>query len=983
MKYVFYFTFGLILSIGTLMAQVVSDFTDNAENWRSEGDGSFYWEETAGNPAPCFRVDDDATGDINYALAPPKFMGNWASGSTASDYVSADIFLHRSSGGYISNSFVFKIIGPGGEATAIQSAQPTLDAWTTYTAFLDPANWSVSGDWDLLLQQITAFIVTAEYINGDEYVRIDNVTLSITPEIIPIVPVICSDFDDGGYDGWSFVSTGGVSNTTFSGQPGRSIKISDGSGVSTAYPPVKYLGDWTQLDGYAAHIIMDVNISSHTGDPLIKEYLIRISGPDGSAKFLLSNESVAEAIHQWHTFIFPIDESYWIMESGTWDELLNWVDHMEIAIEFFDGTEVVWLDNFCVSNLPPTADFTVPSQIDFIGNPIQFMDKSQSGPSLWHWDFGDMQTSIQKNPMHTYQTSGIFDVKLKVGNHFGEDSIIKTELIEILAIDQCLKFEDNFDDNTIYPAYVFKNGTWSESNGQLRQSSNHYTSNDFLDGCFAVTGSFLWENYLLSCDIKSTDNDYIGFVFNWQDEQNMYMFLWDKEDGVRKLVKWVDGIEVILAEDDIPYITSQWYGFRILSDNGKIVVAIDGDEIFSVYDNTFTSGKAGLYCWGNQSAYWDNFRIECAASETLFIPTGWSGISTHVIPVSESMESLFNPVLSDLVILQNADGMFWPGQNINTLGAWDTHKGYQIKATDAFELTISGTKETNQTLQLATGWNLIPVISECNADVTELFQNVNVELVKEVAGTAVFWPEFEIYSLTLLEPGKAYFVLLGSEENITFPACNGLKQMSISRDIPEDLFGFEITKTAVTHTIAIPSKVLYTNDLLVNGYLIASNEDGVCYGATLLIGANTSITLFGDDPTTIIKDGYAEDEEITFKFIATPSEEEVELGISYDSQFDHSGMFLGNGMSVISDVTITTSTIRGVNIYPNPTQGMLTIDGLKESATISVFDAFENEIRQIEMLSSGTINLTNQAKGIYFIRVESEGQTYFQKLIIN
>lgn len=993
MKKVFYLTFGLILLTGTFRAQVVSNFSDNAENWRSEGDGSFIWEEGAGNPAPCFRVDDDATGDINYALAPSKFLGNWAGASPASDYVSADIFLHRTSGSYISNSFVFKIKGPGGEATAILNAQPALDTWTTYTAYLDPADWSVSGDWNLLLQQITGLVVRAEYINGDEYVRIDNVTLSLSPEIIPIVPVICSDFDDGGYDGWSFVSTGGVSNASFTGQPGRSLKISDGSGVSIAYPPAKYLGDWTQLDGYSAHIIMDINISSHSGSSMDNGYFIRISGPGGSATFPLNNESISEALSNWNTFVFPVDEAHWIMESGTWDDLLNWVDHMEMAIEFFDGTEVVWMDNFCISNLPPTADFAVSSQVDFIGNPIQFMDKSLSGPSSWLWDFGDMQTSTEKNPVHSYQTTGLFDVKLKASNHFGADSIIKTDLMEILAIDQCLKFEDNFNDNTIYPAWVFKNGTWGEVNGSLRQSSNHYTSNDYLDGCFAVTGSFLWENYLLSSEIMSSDNDYIGFVFNWQDEENMYMFMWSRQESIRKLVKWVDGIETVLAEDDILYDSNRWYAFNILSDNGKLVVAIDGDEVFSVYDYTYSSGKAGLYCWGNQSTYWDNFKIECAASETLLVPAGWSGISSYVIPLAESLESMFNSVLSDLTILQNAAGMFWPGQNVNTLGTWNTHEGYQVKLANDVELTISGTRESNKLLQLVAGWNLIPVLSECDVDVTDLFNGTNAGIVKEVAGTNIYWPEFGINTIGVLEPGKAYFVMMDEAAEITFPECGSLKH-----SVAPSLSGFQnlrgltpwqISKpTTQTHIIAIPA--MEVSGIQSGNIIGAFDETDNCFGLAVYKSQNNSITLFGDDPTSIEKDGFSEGENISFKLYNPSNKEEFDLKISYENRFDNSGLFYTNGMSVIKNLNFTglssmnkLSDLAEIIIYPNPTNGAFAVSGMPELSSLTIVDTYGNEIRDFKILNSGEIDLSDQPKGVYFIRIAYNSSVYFEKLILN
>ena len=120
--------------------------------------------------------------------------------------------------------------------------------------------------------------------------------------------------------------------------------------------------------------------------------------------------------------------------------------------------------------------------------------------------------------------------------------------IEVYDTEQCLKFADNFDDNDFHPAWSFKNGTWLESSQIMQQISNHYTSNNFLNGCFAMVGSLSWEDYFINCDFLSSDNDVIGFVFNYQDEQNMYMFRWGKQESERILSKFVNGVESILAE---------------------------------------------------------------------------------------------------------------------------------------------------------------------------------------------------------------------------------------------------------------------------------------------------------------------------------------------------------------------------------------------------------------------------------------------------
>jgi hypothetical protein len=152
----------------------------------------------------------------------------------------------------------------------------------------------------------------------------------------------------------------------------------------------------------------------------------------------------------------------------------------------------------------------------------------------------------------------------------------------------------------------------------MMQSGN-YSGTSYIDGCYAITGSPLWSDYFISAGLRSTDDDAIGLVFNVQDYQNMYMFLWRKQTSERTLYKWINGVATVLASDNIPYISNTWYQVKAGGYHGNIFLTIDGVEIFHVQDGTFTAGTAGMYCWGNQNGYWDNLMIECAIADSTTI----------------------------------------------------------------------------------------------------------------------------------------------------------------------------------------------------------------------------------------------------------------------------------------------------------------------------------------------------------------------------
>lgn len=76
----------------------------------------------------------------------------------------------------------------------------------------------------------------------------------------------------------------------------------------------------------------------------------------------------------------------------------------------------------------PTADFNVNSVCQ--GDNAAFMDQSTTTAGLitdWSWDFDDGGTSIAQTPLHTYNSSGNFDVQLIVEASNGcKDTIVKT-----------------------------------------------------------------------------------------------------------------------------------------------------------------------------------------------------------------------------------------------------------------------------------------------------------------------------------------------------------------------------------------------------------------------------------------------------------------------------------------------------------------------------------------------------------------------------
>jgi len=64
---------------------------------------------------------------------------------------------------------------------------------------------------------------------------------------------------------------------------------------------------------------------------------------------------------------------------------------------------------------------------------VSFTDPSTGSPTSWKWTFGDGGNSTEKNPVHTYNESGLYPVKLTVSNANGSNALTKIGYIAVVS----------------------------------------------------------------------------------------------------------------------------------------------------------------------------------------------------------------------------------------------------------------------------------------------------------------------------------------------------------------------------------------------------------------------------------------------------------------------------------------------------------------------------------------------------------------------
>jgi PKD repeat protein len=113
------------------------------------------------------------------------------------------------------------------------------------------------------------------------------------------------------------------------------------------------------------------------------------------------------------------------------------IGYWNVVVRNTDGKSGTLASGFEVTPPPPVPDFSAEPTYGTAPLTVHFKDLSTNGPEVWAWNFGDGTTSVgqedQKNPVHTYQNPGIYNVYLRVINKGGASQITKQSYIRVVS----------------------------------------------------------------------------------------------------------------------------------------------------------------------------------------------------------------------------------------------------------------------------------------------------------------------------------------------------------------------------------------------------------------------------------------------------------------------------------------------------------------------------------------------------------------------
>ncbi|MDY0286157.1 MAG: hypothetical protein RBR21_08480 [Bacteroidales bacterium] len=370
---------------------------------------------------------------------------------------------------------------------------------------------------------------------------------------------------------------------------------------------------------------------------------------------------------------------------------------------------------------------------------------------------------------------------------------------------------------------------------------------------------------------------------------------------------------------------------------------------------------------------------------------GWSGISSYILPDNDSTAIIFAPVVSDLVILKSMTLAFWP-PNINQIVHWNAYEGYKLKMINNQQVLFTG-QDSEKTFTIPEGWSLLPVLTNQNVDVSSFFSSVfnDIIIVKSIDGMGVYWPSVGVQTLVSLEPGMAYMTKMNASGQVVFPALSAKAQPVIPgypKAVACEAWNQPVN-TGITHTLAFDHKALESWN---NGDFIGVfDQTGRCTGTAMVNKSETTVvSVYGDDPMTVCKDGHSLGEAFVIMRYDALTGTTQEMMAAFLSEGELSACFDVNGLSYITELSpaVTGFTVfdaEQVMVYPIPfaENVYIRVVGSGDARFSAEAISIQGGVASGKLLFSGTgiLNLTPLPPGVYLLKIsDMNGNTVFKRI---
>lgn len=462
---------------------------------------------------------------------------------------------------------------------------------------------------------------------------------------------------------------------------------------------------------------------------------------------------------------------------------------------------------------------------------------------------------------------------------------------------------------------------------------------------------------------------------------------------------WQGVNDTLLAFGDILTTTSIAEGFYPGEQfTWKIWDASRGEVFKALAEyNPTAYPNAGNYFQFGESGI---LKLQGYAEQSVEIEGGWSIMSTYIDPFETDINTVFNSIYQNLIILKDENGeVVYPAWNLNTIGSLIIGEGYQIKMNNGlkttFTLIINGIRVDPDTeIILKPGWNIISFLHEEPYPITTMLQSIDtvVGYVKD-GGTGVYIPDnsplvpplIPFNSIVNMQPGKGYKIkIIASNDVILMYPPPPTKKSETPTNMPAPPEHYNgVINTGNNHTMLFPVNALPFDPNKGDEIAVLSNNQIV--GAAQLFQDYFCVAVFGDDETTTEKDGPDDGNILHFRYWDNSDQSEIEFRVC--------DWIVGDGVYEIDKISIAGETefnnesdLITISVYPNPNRGdfSLYFDGVDEISNLEISNTLGQVLYESSEIitSNQVLGFSDFIPGVYYAKVKCNEKTILKKIVV-
>ncbi|MFP4471999.1 MAG: Ig-like domain-containing protein, partial [Bacteroidales bacterium] len=424
---------------------------------------------------------------------------------------------------------------------------------------------------------------------------------------------------------------------------------------------------------------------------------------------------------------------------------------------------------------------------------------------------------------------------------------------------------------------------------------------------------------------------------------------------------------------------------------------INGEAFFS-YEGTVAGSDQIEACFENS-----DMAIQCSNILTFLwtdgqggfencIPEGWSIISSPYETVNPAFSALFSDLVNNdqVIILLNKNGFWWPSQNVNTLGEWNSDQAYKIKLTEEGCVQFGNVPVMNMLFDFEPGISYLPVPVDQGVIASDIFDQLGGSLLYafDLSGGLAYWPAGGIFTLQTLVPGKGYIINLTAPGSVDFGMAAKSSSVTNSIQVLENA-PWSVTKTGAAHLISLKASALTMFD---KGDIIAAfSEEGICIGMVTYQAdeENLALIAYGDDQSTLETDGLEENEIISFRAFDASENSIINLQAEFDASMPNTQLFAEYGASAVNNFKTEALSVDEkpgleLMLYPNPASDVVNVTALNANAVITLTNAQGQIVRTVNATAGEnlSLDLSSLSRGIYFLNARSADSSTTHKVFV-